>query len=139
VSRLSRQCDILNISQPYRPPRPVTEMALIFTFFTYINIYVTLVHFADAGARRQRLALSIGYNRLGSTYIYYIPWPESANELYRPSDRRLSAKLVPIFADKGCHVLSVKDPYGRNLGLLDRDWVLPEDGNRIQSPKRLMF
>jgi hypothetical protein len=29
------------------------------------------------------------------------PWPESASELYRPSDRRLSAKLVPTFADRG--------------------------------------
>jgi hypothetical protein len=29
------------------------------------------------------------------------PWPESANELYRPSDRRLSAKLVSTFADRG--------------------------------------
>jgi hypothetical protein len=26
------------------------------------------------------------------------PWPESASELYRPSDRRLSAKLVPTFS-----------------------------------------
>jgi hypothetical protein len=28
-------------------------------------------------------------------------WPESASELYRPSDRRLSAKSVPAFADRG--------------------------------------
>jgi isopentenyldiphosphate isomerase len=27
-----------------------------------------------------------------SKYIYYTPWSESASELYRPSDRRLSAK-----------------------------------------------
>jgi hypothetical protein len=29
------------------------------------------------------------------------PWHESPNELYRPSDRRLSAKLVPSFAVRG--------------------------------------
>jgi hypothetical protein len=29
---------------------------------------------------------------------------ESASELYRPSDRRFSAKWLPNFADKGCHV-----------------------------------
>jgi hypothetical protein len=48
------------------------------------------------------------------------PWPESASELYRLSDRRLSAKLVPTFADIGCHVASVTDPCGRNLGFLNR-------------------
>jgi hypothetical protein len=46
-----------------------------------------------------------------------IPWPESASELYPPSDRRLSPNLVPTFADRG---VSRKIPYGRNLGFLDR-------------------
>jgi hypothetical protein len=30
VGRLSRQCGILNISQPYRPPRPVAGIALLY-------------------------------------------------------------------------------------------------------------
>jgi hypothetical protein len=47
------------------------------------------------------------------------PWPESVSELYQPSDRHLSAKLVPTFADKGCHVVSMMDPYGHIFGL---DW-----------------
>jgi hypothetical protein len=33
VSRLSRQCEILNISQPYRPPRSLTEIDLLFPSF----------------------------------------------------------------------------------------------------------
>jgi hypothetical protein len=32
--------------------------------------------------------------------VNYILCPESASELYRKSDRRLSAKLVPTFADR---------------------------------------
>jgi hypothetical protein len=27
---------------------------------------------------------------------------------------------LPTFADRGCHVVSVTDPYGRILGFLDR-------------------
>jgi hypothetical protein len=30
VSRFSRQCGILNVSQPYRPKRPVTGIALLY-------------------------------------------------------------------------------------------------------------
>jgi hypothetical protein len=58
-----------------------------------------------------------------SNYRYNIintPWPESASELYRSSDRRLRAKLVRTFAVRECHVVSVTDPYGRILGFLDR-------------------
>jgi hypothetical protein len=47
-------------------------------------------------------------------------WPESASELCRPSDRRLPAKLVPTFADRGCHVVSVTDLCGHILGFLGR-------------------
>jgi hypothetical protein len=57
-----------------------------------------------------------------STHIK-TPWPESASELYRPSDRHLSAKLVPTLWTEGwiCgYVVSVTDPYGRILGFLDR-------------------
>jgi hypothetical protein len=32
----------------------------------------------------------------------------------------LSVKLVTTFAVRGCHVVSVTDPYGRILGFLDR-------------------
>jgi hypothetical protein len=41
-------------------------------------------------------------------------WPESASELYRPSDRLLSAKIVPAFSDRGCCVVNTTDPFGRN-------------------------
>jgi hypothetical protein len=48
------------------------------------------------------------------------PWHEFASKLYWPSDSRLSWKLVPTFADRGYHVVSVTEPYGRILGFLDR-------------------
>jgi hypothetical protein len=34
---------------------------------------------------------------------------------------RLSAKLVPTFVDRGCHVFRVTNPYGRILDFLDRN------------------
>jgi hypothetical protein len=59
-------------------------------------------------------------NRLYIQTNKQAPWSESASELYRQSDRRLSAKWLPTFADRGCHVVRVTDPYGRILGFLDR-------------------
>jgi hypothetical protein len=55
-----------------------------------------------------------------STKTKLNPWPESASELHRPRDRCLSAKFVSTYADRGCHVVSVTDFYGRILSFLDR-------------------
>jgi hypothetical protein len=48
------------------------------------------------------------------------PWPESASELTDRATAVLSSKLVPTFVDRGCHVVSVTDPYDRILGFLDK-------------------
>jgi hypothetical protein len=42
VSRLSRQCKILNISQPYRPLRYVTGIAILFFFYFYFCCHLTV-------------------------------------------------------------------------------------------------
>jgi hypothetical protein len=52
------------------------------------------------------------------------PWPESVSKLYCPSNRRLSAKLVPTFAGRRCHVVSVTDHCGHILGFLDHPLLL---------------
>jgi hypothetical protein len=42
VSRLSRQCRILNISQPYRPSRPITGTALVlYKMLFRLSIYIS--------------------------------------------------------------------------------------------------
>jgi hypothetical protein len=64
--------------------------------------------------------IMIQYNMTKKNKTKQTPLSESASELYRPSDRRLSAKWLPTFANKGCHVVSVTDPYGRILDFLDR-------------------
>jgi hypothetical protein len=74
----------------------------------------------------QKVDVEVSYEMLlpiSQTTLLHInkqtPRSESASELYRPSDRRFSAKRLPTFADKGCHVVSVTDPYGLILGFLD--------------------
>jgi hypothetical protein len=52
------------------------------------------------------------------------PWHGSASELYRPSDSRLSAKLVATFADRRCHMVRVTVPYGRILRFLGRIYAV---------------
>jgi hypothetical protein len=77
--------------------------------------------------------------RMQATQVSYIqgkkttPWPKSVGELFRPRDCRLSAKLVPTFEYKRCHVVGVTDPYGRILGFIDLEplFFLP----RLSGPR----
>jgi hypothetical protein len=62
---------------------------------------------------------SSGEQQMLREILELTPWHESVSELYRPSDRRLSAKLVQTFADSGCHVVSAMNPYSCNLDFLD--------------------
>jgi hypothetical protein len=55
-------------------------------------------------------------SRTSSVYVHiYI-----LTNLLRLSDGSLLAKSVPAFADRGCHVVSMTDPYSHILGFLDR-------------------
>jgi hypothetical protein len=52
--------------------------------------------------------------------LFKTPWSESAKETIPTERPPLVGKVMPTFADRGCHVVSVTDPYGRILGFLDR-------------------
>jgi hypothetical protein len=72
------------------------------------------------GAREAKLTRPFLRHPLGTTTNKQTPWPEFAGELYRQSNRSLSAKLVPTFVGRGCHVVNVTNFYCRILGFLDR-------------------
>jgi hypothetical protein len=46
-----------------------------------------------------------------SSILIITPWFQSASDLYRQSNRRLSAKLVPTFANRG----ATRDQRGETL------------------------
>jgi hypothetical protein len=66
------------------------------TFFSALVIYVLLWQHETTEHIHKMIIFELNKQTNKQT-----KWPESASELYRPSDGRLSAKLVPIFADRG--------------------------------------
>jgi hypothetical protein len=73
-------------------------------FVSSSQVIVLICHILDVGSNLARVKKKT-------------QWPETASELYRPSDRRLSAKRLPTCADRGCHVVSATDPSGRILSV----------------------
>jgi hypothetical protein len=92
VSRLSGQCDILNISQPCRSPRPVTAI----TFCNYSPF-----HNLTPGTARDsptNVACSAGvtsYQVCITVYIHYIYFSGKGNN--GAAVVSLEAKLIPEF------------------------------------------
>jgi hypothetical protein len=78
----------------------------------------------NKAARRRQLNLktywTIQSNRMLKYNIMKLPVLSPQANYTDRVDHRLLAKVVPTFADRGCHVVSVMDPYDRILGFLDR-------------------
>jgi hypothetical protein len=86
----------------------------------HYTLQVTLAQNRKGKVMRSTSQRSAVHDRTKRCSIFFPPWSESWSELYRPSDHRLSAKLVLTFADRGCHVVSVTDSYSPILGFLER-------------------
>jgi hypothetical protein len=82
----------------------------------HIAEYVPLLQMPELSRQKRRTLLGNGsVNTFMRQRIHILqkncrtktPWSESASELYRPSDRRLSVKLTPTFSDRRCRAVGV--------------------------------
>jgi hypothetical protein len=113
-----------HITSPLRAHRLMLSIGL---WRWYINITITILNIihrpvfhpkhdtSETGFRWpgdrdfSQLAVSLQLTHTGRQNFMHVTrpmeteqtWPESTSELYRPSDRRLSTKLMPTFADRG--------------------------------------
>jgi hypothetical protein len=76
------------------------ERGFCYSAVTIKNVRGKSGQFSALLDHKEAPKLSSFSDRLTEITFIYTPWPQSASELYRPSDRLLSAKLVPTFADR---------------------------------------
>jgi hypothetical protein len=89
-------------------------------WITYFIIYSVLTSTAMLGIKQFYISFTNKAMKIKQT-----PWPESARELYRTSERRLSVKVVPTF-------------YGQRTWRAQRDWSL-RPYSRFSRPEPLLF
>jgi hypothetical protein len=74
MSRLSRQCLILNISQSYGSPRAVTGIVLLFTFFLQLVKPVRLTVASECAIPNAKNASGYcKHAKLGNNFPFSIP------------------------------------------------------------------
>jgi hypothetical protein len=84
ISRLFRKCGILNISQTYRPPRPVTGITLL--YFTFLYSFDLLPTISQLSAIRTAVIVH--------TYCF----TQSTGCKSPPVQRQLRQRFLVVFA-----------------------------------------
>jgi hypothetical protein len=85
-------------------------------YFNESRYFLSLLYYFCLLFYLQKHSIKGNEGRVNKTKEKRTPWPESARELYQPSDHRLSAKSVPTFADRGVsRSQRGGSPYARNL------------------------